>query len=176
MCCQRWPCWVVRTSSRWYSTTTAAVYTVHCTAAGQSWSTCGDWRNLSFLTSFLRARCSVGQFTIIIHSEYTGWHIKKWNISFHHLQRVSHTHTDNFYNISRVSKTLVLWSRSFRNCLIAHSVKSVRLWRQTRTMLNRRVLSSKRKSEQMAAGVHSGALSQCSSRHNGDLDCRQLSA
>jgi len=34
----------------------------------------------------------------------TGWRIKKWTISFFCIQRVYHTHTENFYNISTVAK------------------------------------------------------------------------
>ena len=45
----------------------------------------------------------------------TGWCIKTWTISFHCLQCVHHTHTENFYNISTVTKTLIkcrsIWTK-----------------------------------------------------------------
>ena len=50
--------------------------------------------------------------------QYTGWHTKKWTISFCCLQSVWHTHTENFYNTSTVPRTLtkMLFSMSTLHC------------------------------------------------------------
>jgi len=62
----------------------------------------------------------------------TGWHIKKWTISFCCFQRVYDTHIEDFCNISTAPETLIKMfvlccnNWSFWNCLIARSIKSVR--------------------------------------------------
>jgi len=86
-------------------------------------------------------------------SSYTGWHIKKWTISFLCLQCVHHTHTENFYNISTVPKTLIKiftlccnnWSQSFpkhSDCPINQSIcqtwtcLSVTAWMTSQRIFN----------------------------------------
>jgi len=62
-------------------------------------------------------------------------HKKKWTILFCCLQPVYHIHTESFYNISEVSKTLIKMlcnvsiteASRFRNCPIARSVGHVYL-------------------------------------------------